>query len=135
MPGYLFMVLKRPKKLLASISSTTIRQLFTRFRKAVQLTFYVDGDDDGDGGGLVDALVDDLDGVAAVVLVVDDDLLEVDDDEPGVALPDPGAQRLSPYPLDCADQNLELPTSKQIAAKTLLFRGEIIVQITRLCLR
>ena len=36
-------------------------------------------------------------------LVDDDrgvDLLEVDDDEPGVALPDPGARRLSLYPLD-----------------------------------
>ena len=39
---------------------------------------------------------DGLDGVAAVVLV----LLEVDDDEPGVAVPDSGAQRLSPCPLN-----------------------------------
>ena len=37
---------------------------------------------------------------AVILVVVDDDLLEVDDDEPGVALLDPGARRLSLYPLD-----------------------------------
>ena len=60
----------------------------------------------GDGDGVLDG----IDGRVAGLVVdfgVDDE-----DDEPGVALPDSGAQRLSPYPLDVQIE-LELPTSNR----------------------
>ena len=77
---------------------------FLRFRKAVQLTFYVvvDGDDrvDDHVGDLEP--VDDLDGV-------DGRDTGLDDDDAGVALPGVGGQRLSPSPLDVGSNIWELP--------------------------
>ena len=87
------------------IAWVTRRGLITRFnstfstiKKGIQFslrfTIVVDGDDDLD---------DDLDGIdrrvagLVVDVPVDVGVERVDDDEPGVAIPGPDAQRLSPY--------------------------------------
>ena len=58
MTGYLFIVLKRPKKFLASISSTTGSFRQKKGSSAYQFTVVADGDL-GDGLELVDGVDDD----------------------------------------------------------------------------
>ena len=77
---------------------------------------------DGDEGDRVDVLVDgdgDLDGIDGRVAGSQVDLL--DDDEPGVALPDSGAQRLLPYPLDAIDLELPPPNKSLRVRKLTIF--------------
>ena len=85
-----------------STFSTTITGSFLRFKEGqFSLPFHVVVDGEVRVDVLVDDLVVDVPVDGRVDVPVD---VGVDDDEPGVALPDPGAQRLSPYPLDAWDQ-------------------------------
>ena len=84
--------------------------------KTIQLTvlrWVIDGDELVNDLGLVDDL-DDLDGVAAVVLVVVGvDLLD-DDDERRRCYAGSGGQRLSPSPLDAIENYCRLQTETGI---------------------